>query len=168
MPVASTRGTCATAWGHGRHKVGVTFPEGPEVTRFLSISHMDTFTVFGFRRLQGLVPKSCKSKLISRNTQVPKPAQTNTPVANGVGKGGRRGREICPEPLTLTTCLLASSAGQQGLSICGIILSSIVSGGCLVCVDLVADAVLRWQVAPSRWVHSRVTWGVTWVHLCKK
>jgi hypothetical protein len=42
------------------------------------------------------------SKLISRHTQVPKPAQPSTPVANGVGKGGRRRREICPEPLTLT------------------------------------------------------------------
>jgi len=46
--------------------------------------------------------ESRASKLISRNTQVPKPAQPSTPVANGVGKGGRSGREICPEPLTLT------------------------------------------------------------------
>jgi hypothetical protein len=61
-------------------------------------------------------PFAHASKLISRNTQVPKPAQTNTPVANEVGKGGQRGREICPEPLTLTeaccscfplACLLA-------------------------------------------------------------
>jgi len=63
------------------------------------------FGCFSALRLQ---PCTClqASKLSSRNTQVPKPAQPNTPVANGVGKGGRRGREICPGPLTLA-CLLA-------------------------------------------------------------
>ena len=40
------------------------------------------------------------SKLFSRNnmtTQVPKQAQPNTPVASRVGKGWRRGWDVCPD-----------------------------------------------------------------------